>query len=74
MKTFLFAAPFDPGLLRCLIYSVFEGGHKSTKIELAVGVTIGGDAEKSGKNTHLLVIMCLRPSQKIGLLNLTNRT
>ena len=34
-----------------------------------MGVTIGG-----GKNTHLLVIMRVRLSQKIGLLDLTNRT
>ena len=44
------------------------------KIVLAMGVTIGGDAAKSGKNTHLLVIMRVRLSQKIGLLDLTNRT
>ena len=37
-----------------------------------MGVIIGGDAEKSGKNTHLLVIMPVRLSQKIGLLELTN--
>ena len=37
-----------------------------------MGVTIGYDAEKIGKNTHLLVIMRVRLSQKIGLLNLTN--
>ena len=37
-------------------------------------VTIGGDAAKSGKNTHLLVVMRVRLSQKIGLLDLTNRT
>ena len=37
-------------------------------------VTIGGDAAKSCKNTHLLVIMRMRISQKIVLLNLTNRT
>ena len=39
-----------------------------------MGVTIGGDASKSGKNAHLLVVMCVRLSHKIGLLNLTNRT
>ena len=39
-----------------------------------MGVTIGGDAAKSGKNTHLLVIMRVRLLQKIGLLDLTNRT
>ena len=37
-----------------------------------MGVTIGGDAEKSGKNTHLLVVMCVRLLQNIGLLDLTN--
>ena len=37
-----------------------------------MGVTIGVDAAKSGKNTHLAVMMCVRLSQKIGLLNLTN--
>ena len=39
-----------------------------------MGVTIGDNASKNGKNTHLLVIMCVRLSQKIGLHNLTNRT
>ena len=39
-----------------------------------MGVTIGGDAEKSDKNTHLLVIMRMRLSQKFGLLDLTNRS
>ena len=39
-----------------------------------MGVTIGGDAAKSGKNTHLLVVMRVSLSQKIGLLDLTNRT
>ena len=58
----------------CLIYLVLEGGRKSTQIGLAFGVTIGGDAAKSGKNTHLLAIMCVRLSQKIGLLDLTNQT
>ena len=37
-------------------------------------VTIGGDAAKSFKNTHLLVIIHVRLSQKIGPLDLTNRT
>ena len=36
-------------------------------------VTIGGDAEKSGKKTHFLVVMRVRLSQNIGLLDLTNR-
>ena len=39
-----------------------------------MGVTIGDDDEKSGRNTHLLVIMRMSISQKIGLLDLTNRT
>ena len=38
------------------------------------GVTIGGDAAKSGKNTRLLVTMCVRLSQKLNLHNLTNQT
>ena len=60
MKTFSFAALFQPGLLRCLIYLVLEGGHKSTKNVLAMEVIIGGDAAKSGENTHLLVIIHIR--------------
>ena len=36
---------------------MLERGRKSTKIGLVMGVIIGGDAEKSGKNTHLLVII-----------------
>ena len=51
-----------------------EGDRKSTKNGLATGVTIGGDAAKSGKDTHLLVVMRVRLSQNIGLLDLTNRT
>ena len=39
-----------------------------------MGVTIGGDAAKSGKNTHLLVVMRVRLSQNIGLPDLTNWT
>ena len=39
-----------------------------------MGVTIGGDADKSGKSTHLLVVMSARLLQKMGLINLTNRT
>ena len=58
---------------RYLIYLMFKEGHKSTKFGLAMGVTIGGDAVKSGKNTDLVVIMRGRLSQKIGLLDLTNR-
>ena len=51
-------APFQPGLLMCLIYLVLEGVCKSTKVGLAVGVTIGGDAAKSGKKTNLLADIC----------------
>ena len=39
-----------------------------------MGVIIGGDSAKSGKNTHLLVVMRVRLSQKIGLLDLMNWT
>ena len=45
-----------------------------TRIGLETGVTIGGDATKSGKNTHLLVVMRMGLSQKIGLIELTNKT
>ena len=57
----------------CLIYSVLEGAQTYTKIGLEMGLKIGGDAEKSGKNTPLLVIMRMRLSQKTGLLDLTNQ-
>ena len=56
----------------CLIYLLLEGVRKSTKIGLAMGVKIGGDSAKSGKNTHLLVIMHVRLSHKIGLLDSTD--
>ena len=49
-----------------------EGDQKYTKVGLSMGVTIGGGAAKSGNNTNLLLIMCVRLSQKIGLLDLTN--
>ena len=58
----------------CIIYLVLEGGHKSTKNGLAMGVTISCGASKSGKDTHLLVVMRVRLSQKNGLIDLTNRT
>ena len=58
----------------CLIYLVLEGGYNYTKIGLAMGVKIGDGAAKSGNNAYLLVIMCVRLLQKIGLLDLTNRT
>ena len=34
-----------------------------------MGVKIGGYVAKSGKKTNLLVIICVRLSQKIGLHN-----
>ena len=37
-------------------------------------LTIGGDAAKIGKNNHLLVIIRVRLSQKIGLLDLKKQT
>ena len=39
-----------------------------------MGVTFGVDASKSGKNNHFLVIILVRLSQNIGLLDLKNRT
>ena len=39
-----------------------------------MGVTNGYDAAKIGKNNHFLLIMRVRILQKIGLLDLTNRT
>ena len=54
----------------CLIYSVLEVEQKSTKHGLATGVTIGGDSTKNGMNT---LIMCIRLSQIIGLIKLTNQ-
>ena len=56
-----------------LMNSWLEGAPKSTKNGLAMGVTIRGDAAKSDNNTHLLVVMYVRLSQNISLLNLTNR-
>ena len=50
---------------------MFEGDRKSTKKGLEMGVTIGVDDAKVEK-THLLVAMCIRLLQKIGLLNLKN--
>ena len=73
MKRFI-SDPFKTGLIMCLIGLVLEGGHKSTKNGIAMGVKIGGDAAKSVKNTHLLVIMRVWPSQKTDLLDLTNWT
>ena len=58
----------------CIIYLVLEGGHKSTKNGLAMGVTIRGDAAKSDNNTNLLVVMQVSILQNIGLLDLANQT
>ena len=55
-----------------LIYLVLEGGHKSTKNGLAMGVKVGGNAAKNVKKYHLLVIMGVRLSQKTDLIDLTN--
>ena len=52
---------------------MLEGGQKSTNIGLEIGVAIGVDATKSGKNNNLLVIMRVRLLQKDGLCELTNR-
>ena len=49
-------------------------GPQIYKIGISMGVTIGGDAEIFCKNAHLLVIMRMRLLQKIGLIDLTNRT
>ena len=38
-----------------------------------MGVTLGGDADKSGNNTNLLVIMRVRLSQKISPLDFMNQ-
>ena len=73
VKTLLFAFLFLTGLLRCLIYLLLGGYHKSTKIGLSIELIIGGDAV-IGKNTHLLVLMRVRLSQKIGMIDLKNWT
>ena len=49
-------------------------GTQIYKNGLAMGVTIGGNAAKSGNNTHLLVVMRVRLSHIIGLIVLTNQT
>ena len=40
---------------------------------LGLEQVIGGDADKSVKNTLLLVVICVRLLQKISLIDLTNR-
>ena len=62
IKKNLFAAPFQPGLLRCLIRSVLEGGPKFAKKLLSVGVLFGGYAADNSNNSHLLMIMYVRIS------------
>ena len=47
---------------------------KICKKSTRMGVKIGGDPSKNGKNTHLLVILCVTLSHKIGLNNLMNQT
>ena len=55
---------------------LFNVGMEPQKFKngLEMGVTIGVDTEKSVKNIQLIVIMCMRLSNKISLLDLTNRT
>ena len=49
-------------------------GPQIHKNALAMGVTLGGDAAKRENNTHSLVIMRVRLSQKIGPFDLKNLT
>ena len=53
---------------------MLEGGLKSKKNGLAMGLIIWGDAEESVKNTYLLAINTVRLLQKIGIINLMNQT
>ena len=48
-------------------------GQQIYKNVLAMGVKIGGGAVKIGKNSPLLVLMCMRLLQKTGLIDLTNQ-
>ena len=52
---------------------MLDGGIKSTNIGLEFGMTIGDDATKNGKNTHLLVIVRVGLLQKIGLIQKRKR-
>ena len=61
-----------PDLLRCLIGSVLEGGPKFAKIGLAMGVIFGCAAANNVNNTHLLLFIRERLSQKISLHYLKN--
>ena len=58
------------------MYNLFGVGRgpQIFKNSLEMGLKIDGDADKSGKNTHLLVIMRTRLLHKIGLTDLTNWT
>ena len=51
---------------------MLEGTRKYTITGITIGVKIGDDDAKIGKNPNLLVIMCANQSQKVGLLDLTN--
>ena len=49
----------------CLIYLVLEVGRKSTNIGIPIGLTIGDDdCKKWQEHSFVLVIMCVRLSQK----------
>ena len=58
------------------MYNIFYNvrGPQSTNIGIEMGVKIRDDAAKSGKDTHLLVVICMRLSKKIILLDLTKQT
>ena len=51
-----------------------ERGTQIYKMKLAMGITIGGDSDKSGNNTHLLLLMRMRLSEIFVLISLTNQT
>ena len=53
---------------------MLEGGRKYTQIGLVIGIKVGGDAAKIRNNNHLLVIIHVALSQKIGLCNLIDWT
>ena len=72
MNCFL-RSPFNISTLVSYVF-VVQGGPQIYQYLTSNGVAIGGDAAKSDKKTNLLVIMCVRLSQKISLLNLKNRT
>ena len=47
---------------------IVEKGAYFLKIGLSMGVKFGGAAENNGNNTHLLLTMLVRISQKVGLM------